>query len=243
MKKQVSTVHLYYLIIVSTLLISFIAILAFGKNPEAGDQMNVAATVTSIILAVIAIIMTLVDVAGQRQSIIELKETAERLKESDTVAQEMIENAINSLADFEKTKESLIESAVSSFKEETIDKLQYIQQKGNNDADFKELIDELNRENSRLKERIRLRDQFDNSPLESGDIKRGNFILYERYTPETPIKYADFLENLTVMFGKKHAKELIKFFIKTNKIRMEESDNGERIVIINKRKNGTILAQ
>ncbi len=45
------------------------------------------------------------------------------------------------------------------------------------------------------------------------------------------------------MFGKKHAKELIKFFIKTNKIRMEESDNGERIVIINKRKNGTILAQ
>ncbi|MGG1379608.1 hypothetical protein ABE306_06290 [Bacillus velezensis] len=121
MKKQVSTVHLYYLIIVSTLLISFIAILAFGKNPEAGDQMNVAATVTSIILAVIAIIMTLVDVAGQRQSIIELKETAERLKESDTVAQEMIENAINSLADFEKTKESLIESAVSSFKEETID--------------------------------------------------------------------------------------------------------------------------
>ncbi|MGG1379607.1 hypothetical protein ABE306_06285 [Bacillus velezensis] len=83
-----------------------------------------------------------------------------------------------------------------------IDKLQYIQQKGNNEADFKELIDELNRENSRLKERIRLRDQFDNSPLESGDIKRGNFILYERYTPETPIKYADFLENLTVMFEK-----------------------------------------
>ncbi|MCY8917474.1 hypothetical protein MOE20_04095 [Bacillus atrophaeus] len=155
----------------------------------------------------------------------------------------MIENAINSLADFEKTKESLIESAVSSFKEETIDKLQYIQQKGNNDADFKELIDELNQENSRLKERIRLRDQFDNSQLESGDIKRGNFILYERYTPETPIKYADFLENFTVMFGKKHGKELIEFFIKTNKIRMEESDNGEKIVIINKRKNGTNLAR
>ncbi|MCY8917475.1 hypothetical protein MOE20_04090 [Bacillus atrophaeus] len=73
MKKQVSTVHLYYLIIVATLLISFIAILAFGKNPAAGDQMNVAATVTSIILAVIAIIMTLVDVAGQRQSINRVK--------------------------------------------------------------------------------------------------------------------------------------------------------------------------
>ncbi|MCG1014411.1 MULTISPECIES: hypothetical protein [Bacillus] len=181
MKKQVSTVHLYYLIIVSTLLISFIAILAFGKNPEAGDQMNVAATVTSIILAVIAIIMTLVDVAGQRQSIIELKETAERLKESNTVAQEMIENAINSLADFEKTKESLIESAVSSFKEETIDKLQYIQQKGNNDADFKELIDELNRENSRLKERIRLRDQFDNSPVA---ISREATLYYMKGIPQ-----------------------------------------------------------
>ena len=95
MKKQVSTVHLYYLIIVSTLLISFIAILAFGKNPEAGDQMNVAATVTSIILAVIAIIMTLVDVAGQRQSIIELKETAERLKESNTVARATVFDSLS----------------------------------------------------------------------------------------------------------------------------------------------------
>ncbi|MCY8315790.1 hypothetical protein MOC71_03280 [Bacillus vallismortis] len=242
MKKQVSTIHLFYTIIIALILIAFVTILAFGKNPDAGNQMNVAATVTSIILAVIAIIMTLADVAGQRQSISELKETAEKLKESNTVAQEMIENAINSLTDFEKTKESLIESAVATFKEETIDKLQNIQENGNN-SDFNELIDELKKENSKLKERINRRDQFDNSQLGSSDIKRANFILLERYTPETSIKYDDFLDNFIIMFGRKHGKEIVKFFEMTNKITIENSDNGEKKVIINKQKIGTNMAR
>lgn len=242
MKKQVSTIHLFYTIIIALILIAFVTILAFGKDPDAGNQMNVAATVTSIILAVIAIIMTLADVAGQRQSISELKETAERLKESNTVAQEMIENVINSITDFEKTRESLIESAVAAFKEETIDKLQNIQQTGNND-DFNELIKELQNENFKLKERNRRRDQFDNYQFESSDLKRANFILFERYIPETSIRYEDFLDNFIIMFGKKHGKEIVKYFEMTDKITIKSSDNGEKIVFINKQKTGTNMAR
>ncbi|MCY8824378.1 hypothetical protein [Bacillus atrophaeus] len=125
MKKQIGIVHLIYTIIISLMLITFIAILAFGKSTAAGNQMNVAATSISIILAVIAILMTLVDVAGQRQSMIDRKETAESLNKSNNEAQKMFQKSMQAVENFENLKETLIKS-VDSFKTETIERLEKI---------------------------------------------------------------------------------------------------------------------
>ncbi|MCY8807005.1 hypothetical protein MOE15_00395 [Bacillus atrophaeus] len=125
MKKQIGIVHLIYTMIISLMLITFIAILAFGKSTAAGNQMNVAATSISIILAVIAILMTLVDVAGQRQSMIDRKETAESLNKSNNEAQKMFQKSMQAVENFENLKETLIKS-VDSFKTETIERLEKI---------------------------------------------------------------------------------------------------------------------
>ncbi|NRF06196.1 hypothetical protein HRF57_15185, partial [Bacillus safensis] len=103
--KKIGISHFVYTCIIALLIILFISVFAFGGNKDAGNQVNVMATGISIILAVIAILMTLVDVAGQRQSIIDIKETAEKLAESQTISQETVQKSIetlNELADFRK---------------------------------------------------------------------------------------------------------------------------------------------
>jgi hypothetical protein len=54
--------------IVATILICIIA-MRFGSSTKAGDELNFAATAVSIFLAVVAIVITLVDVAGQRHNV------------------------------------------------------------------------------------------------------------------------------------------------------------------------------
>ncbi|UQZ53290.1 hypothetical protein C2H96_01680 [Bacillus subtilis] len=112
--------HLVYNIIILVLIMSGFIVYSFGGDAEAGNKMNLAATVTSIILAVIAIVLTLIDVAGQRQSIFDLKETAdnltttaELLKKSNQSANDLIKQAIQRIEELENTK-NVMERAIES---------------------------------------------------------------------------------------------------------------------------------
>lgn len=78
--KNVSVVHLIYLGIIAIIILAFFLVFAFGDTDNAGKLVSAASTVSSLILSVIAIIMTIVDSAGQRNTISDLKETADKLE-------------------------------------------------------------------------------------------------------------------------------------------------------------------
>ncbi|MBA8918520.1 hypothetical protein ACSBQ0_04015 [Bacillus altitudinis] len=102
--KKIGIGHLVYTSIIALLVITFILVFSFGGNKDAGNQVNVMATGISIILAVIAILMTLVDVAGQRQSIIDMKEAAEKLKKSQQFSQENITELLKAVKELDELK-------------------------------------------------------------------------------------------------------------------------------------------
>ncbi|MFP3812705.1 hypothetical protein [Bacillus sp. SIMBA_005] len=116
--KKIGIAHFVYNIIIAILLITFILVLSFGDKEDAGNQINVMATGISIILAVIAILMTLVDVAGQRQSIIDIKETSEKLTITQEKSQETLIRTIKAFEELSGFKEELLDS-VATYKNGT----------------------------------------------------------------------------------------------------------------------------
>ncbi|WGG44187.1 hypothetical protein [Rossellomorea sp. DA94] len=78
--KNIGIVHLIYLGILSLLVIVLLVSYIFSGSEYAGELLNFGATLSSILLAVIAIIITLIDVAGQRSNIYDVKNSVEELK-------------------------------------------------------------------------------------------------------------------------------------------------------------------
>ncbi|MGD6847270.1 hypothetical protein [Rossellomorea aquimaris] len=78
--KNIGIVHLIYLGILSLLVIVLLVSYIFSGSEYAGALLNFGATLSSILLAVIAIIITLIDVAGQRSNIFDVKNSVEELK-------------------------------------------------------------------------------------------------------------------------------------------------------------------
>ncbi|MBM0064942.1 hypothetical protein [Alkalicoccobacillus gibsonii] len=78
----VNKLHLIYLLIIAgVVLLSFIAI-NHWTGDGASTALNNWATASSIVLAIVAIVMTLVDIAGQRNNIWDLKETSEMMRDN-----------------------------------------------------------------------------------------------------------------------------------------------------------------
>lgn len=124
--KQISVVHLFYMIIIALILMSFLLVIAFGGSKNANAMMGTASTVSSLILSVIAIVMTIVDLAGQRNTVSDLKETADKLETNLITVNEGIKD-INSLKEamlstMSQTQESnrLIMQGISDLKEKYI---------------------------------------------------------------------------------------------------------------------------
>ncbi|MEC1800561.1 hypothetical protein P9E03_16070 [Bacillus mojavensis] len=212
MKKQVSVVHLVYLIIVAVLVIMFTLVFAFGGNPDAGNQVNVMATGVSIILAVIAILMTLVDVAGQRQSMIDLKETAESLTESNKIAQEMIQKALETYESLSETKEVLLET-VSEYKRETIEVIREIKKGDQKDAEkLNRLLEELESKNIVFDNRVSTikKEVTDKSGILAMFTVFHRWFL-KNYEDIEKEKEEDFLNKLDAVFGYNNRKLLMNY--------------------------------
>lgn len=77
----VSKHHLIYLLAIAGIIIVLLLSLLFQDSIYAGAMLSFAATLSSILLAVIAIIITLLDVAGQRSNILDVKTSVDQLKE------------------------------------------------------------------------------------------------------------------------------------------------------------------
>ncbi|UHC66766.1 hypothetical protein [Bacillus sp. FCW2] len=231
--KQVGIVHLVYILIISILVITFISIIAFGGGKEAGNQMNVAATAVSIILAVIAILMTLVDVAGQRQSITDLKDAGEKLESSTQSANKMFKEAINAVGDFQNAKNDLMDSFA-----DTISRLEEIKQ-GDTDK-INEVIDELK------EKQIENISKYSNKNFEkttaNGTPNYASLVSYFKVYSilksfgDDAVEYDEFVETFSKRYGKEEAMKIIRNLSEDRKIfvvKYDKDGKGIKKVIIN----------
>ncbi|MCY7832305.1 hypothetical protein MOD54_12405 [Bacillus spizizenii] len=217
-RKQIGVVHLVYILIISILIITFISIIAFGGGKEAGNQMNVAATAVSIILAVIAILMTLVDVAGQRQSITDLKDVGEQLEISTQSANKMFEEAINAVSDFQNAKTDLMDSFT-----ETISRLEEIKQ-GDTEK-INEVIVELKEKQAENISKYAngfdwIKDENKKLKNYSGRTKKELYLIFRILNSfnESAVEYDKFVGTFDVLFGQGEAKKIIDDLIRTKTI-------------------------
>jgi hypothetical protein len=133
--KKVGVSHLVYIIIIFIIILSFFLVIAFGGTNNASTMMGTASTVSSLILSVIAIVLSLLDVAGQRESMVDLKETADKLHESNESAAVLTQELMDKIDDLQGLKEEMFEAQTKSDQwiKELLDDMKDLKQKG----DFK----------------------------------------------------------------------------------------------------------
>lgn len=130
-KGQIGVSHLVYIIIIFVIVLSFFLVIAFGGIENASRMVGTASTVSSLILSVIAIVLSLLDVAGQRESMIDLKETADKLQESNVSSSSLIEELTVKMHELQGMKEQMIEavSASEEWQKGLVDEIQGLKQK------------------------------------------------------------------------------------------------------------------
>ncbi|RJX40892.1 hypothetical protein D3P09_02400 [Paenibacillus pinisoli] len=104
--KQINRLHLIYISVCFGIVVISILTVTIWHGEGAGTGLNNAATASSIVLAVVAIVMTIVDIAGQRNTIADLKETAKALEENL--------NKTNKSLEMVSTLESRLENSMNS---------------------------------------------------------------------------------------------------------------------------------
>lgn len=131
-EKTINILHFYYLGSILVIIIIGLVALMFAESSFAGSMLSFAATLSSVILAVIAIIITLIDVAGQRNNILDVKTSVEDLKnvrteivslidELELKNKESSETIVTTLEFFRESHREDIERVISKIKEIKVD--------------------------------------------------------------------------------------------------------------------------
>lgn len=144
--QKVKLRFLYVSIILVLIIISLIS-LFFYRNVNAWLFLSFAGTAISIVLSVIAILITLIDVAGQRQQIADISDSAKTLSESTEVLQQSIEDYQNDKNEIRQIIESALNDSIGSkLTEQTnsfVDLLDELKSKFNGDKKFEESIKDI----------------------------------------------------------------------------------------------------
>ncbi|MCY8758261.1 hypothetical protein P8881_21690 [Bacillus haynesii] len=174
--------------------------------------------------------MTLVDVAGQRQAMIDLKDTAESLSESNKRAQEMIGKAIETVEGFESSKKAMLDT-VSQVKDETIQSVKEFSKIGGG-IDTQRIDAFLNELESKLDMNIdKIKNQNTLNKAEHELSVYLSFIdwLENNYAKNAKkLYYKPFYDKLIFRFGSRDARRLMLFLVKNNLVQFT-SDNRDII--------------
>lgn len=109
MKFEQLRLHLIYLSIIFLVITLGLLSLIFVESVTAIGTLSYASTLLSIVLAVIAILITLWDVAGQKNSILEIKEQSKILKDTVDEFQRSNSDAENVIFSIKELQNSFIE--------------------------------------------------------------------------------------------------------------------------------------
>lgn len=193
MKKEqptghVNKLHLIYIIICLSVVIVAILTIAIWSKEDASTGLNNAATASSIVLAVVAIVMTIVDVAGQRKTVADLKDTAETLGKNLEQANEGIvqigalkDELLNSMNALQKNYDEItqgISSIQQKYESEDVDKgdeliedLEQIKYKIINPADLQP-VKFVRRSSGYFQAVSRYQDMLDEKNIKSFEIRQ-----------------------------------------------------------------------
>lgn len=157
-KGYIRVSHLVYIIIIAVIVLAFFLVFTLGDSETAGTTIGTASTVSSLILSVIAIVMTLIDVAGQRQSMFDLKETADKLKVSNESAGALFLELKTEIVDLQNTKQQMLEAVVESdeWRKQLITilgKLESVKNSGFQTEDLEKIINEVQQKKLEMLER------------------------------------------------------------------------------------------
>jgi hypothetical protein len=105
--------HYYYGAALLTVVIILLTAFVFKASDYAGAMLSFAATLSSVLLAVIAIIITLIDVSGQKQNVYDLKKEVDKLgqivKKSSSFSREL-EDGLSKIEERYKENTNLLSS-------------------------------------------------------------------------------------------------------------------------------------
>ncbi|GLF90017.1 hypothetical protein Saga11_12760 [Bacillus safensis] len=233
--KQISVLHVVYGCIIALIIITCILTIAFGGNKDAGNQMNVMATGISVVLAVIAILMTLVDVAGQRQSITEIKETAEKLMEFQELAQDKITELLRAMSELDEIK--------SIMKNNTVELQNYTERliKESSETQGTMTQEKLKEVNLKLNEKLKeLNSQLidlDTKSLIEGSSNEKKKAIYEfrewvkrTFPKNARIEFSIFLDNVYDSFNMNEIKYILSYLRESG---ATITDNEVKLVDVN----------
>ncbi|QKN78658.1 hypothetical protein GZ55_12960 [Bacillus pumilus] len=225
--KQISVVHLVYGCIIALLIITFTLAIAFGGHKDAGNQMNVMATGISVVLAVIAILMTLVDVAGQRQSIVDIKETAEKLAESQSISQETIQKSIETLEELIDFREKLLKS-VSDYRTGTeglIKELFNKEKQSISKEELDELLSEFNKKTSDLDSKVNIIAKGERVKSEGDIINYFKKWVRNKYPDQSRIEISEFYDEVRRFFTRLEYKTIKNYLSYKSDIYYDSQEN------------------
>lgn len=175
MKKDgIAVSHLVYIIIIFVIVLSFFLVIAFGGTKNAGTMMGTASTVTSLILSVIAIVLSLIDVAGQRQSMVDLKETADKLHESNESSAALVQDLTAQMEALQEMKEQMITAVAESeeWRKGLIGEIKELKEKGTvKNEDLDQLFEKANKRYSLNVEKLA-------ADIPSLDFKGSEYVTY-----------------------------------------------------------------
>jgi len=187
--------HLVYIIIIAVIVLAFFLVFALGDRETASTTIGTASTVSSLILSVIAIVMTLIDVAGQRQSMLDLKETADKLQKSNESASVLTEKLMEKMIELQEMKEQMLEAVTESadWRKGLVEDIKGLKHKG--DYKIEDLEGILEKANEIRMPKLSFRHRFDEINTEmTNDIKfHAKNLVKQRFNPGETIMYREFI--------------------------------------------------
>jgi len=136
-QKMIPRRDFIYLCIILIITLIAVVTLTLGDSSRAGENLNFAATLTSIILADLAIVISLVDASGQKESIKDLREASDSINNSVENVKSVLDKTREQLQEVLVLRDEIIEKSqlnISEFKTEFI-------------IEIKKMIEESNGQN------------------------------------------------------------------------------------------------
>lgn len=171
--KQVPIREFIYLCVILGLLTVGACSFFLSDNLKAASHLNFAATMISIVLAVIAIVITLVDVAGQKHNVMQLNESMEVLDTSISDIKNLVEKTSIQYDSVTSLKDELLSriTETEEFRKEVLEQIGNLASSNQGNAS---LVQEV----EKIKETIRTPQT---SPLEGWDRFKVTAVLKKDY--------------------------------------------------------------
>lgn len=180
----------FYISIILGLIIISLVTLFFYKDDNAWLFLSFAGTAISIVLSIIAILITLIDVAGQRQQIADISESAKTLSRSTETLKKSIEDYQNDKNEIKQIiNAALNESIGNKLDEQTsefIKLLEKLESKSNGSEELEKNIQEI--KDSVIKSNSKEKSDLNNRKY-TAYVKRGNPLI--KFDNDNPLNYGN----------------------------------------------------